>query len=189
MYVHRSFKDEFITALVEYAKQQKVGNGLDEDVVVGPVQNKMQFDKVRGLLDDIRSNSYKVVLGGEVDDGSNGYFVPVTIIDNPPETARIVQEEQFSPLIPVLAYYEIDEVIERANASEYGLGGSVWGRDTQQAIAVANRLETGTVWVNEIHNVSVDMPFGGHKQSGLGVEHGEEGLMLFTNPKVIAIKK
>jgi acyl-CoA reductase-like NAD-dependent aldehyde dehydrogenase len=113
----------------------------------------------------------------------------VTVVDNPPETSRIVQEEQFGPIVPIIAYDDVDDVVERANNSPYGLGGSVWGRDTRAAVAVANRLETGMVWVNEIHTQGVDIPFGGQKQSGLGTEHGSEGRLLFTNPKTVLIRK
>jgi acyl-CoA reductase-like NAD-dependent aldehyde dehydrogenase len=189
LYIHRSFHHEFVAAFVDYAKLQKMGDGLDPSVTVGPVQNKMQFDKVRTFLDDIKANGQKVVLGGTIDDSRPGYFIPVTIVDNPPEHAKIVQEEQFAPIVPIIVYDDVDDVIERANDSPFGLGGSVWGRDTKAAVAVANRLETGMVWVNEIHTQGVDIPFGGHKQSGLGTEHGNEGRQLFTNPKTVLIRK
>jgi acyl-CoA reductase-like NAD-dependent aldehyde dehydrogenase len=189
LYVHRSFQPQFVQAFVDYARRQKLGDGLDPEVGVGPVQNKMQFDKVRTFLDDIKANGYKVALGGEVDEGRPGYFIPVTVVDNPPEHSKIVQEEQFGPIVPIIAYDDVEDVIERANDSPFGLGGSVWGRDSKAAVAVANRLETGMVWVNEIHTQGVDIPFGGHKQSGLGTEHGLEGRQLFTNPKTVLIRK
>jgi len=189
LYVHRAFHPQFVDAFVTYARQQKLGDGLDPETTVGPVQNRMQFDKVKGILEDIKAKGYKVVLGGEVDPGRPGYFIPVTVVDNPPEDALIVQEEQFAPIVPIIAYDEVDDVVARANDSPFGLGGSVWGRDTAAAVAVANRLETGMVWVNEIHTQGVDIPFGGHKQSGLGTEHGKEGRQLFTNPKTILIRK
>jgi len=189
LYVHRAFHARFVDAFVAYARRQKLGNGLDPEVTIGPVQNRMQFEKVKTILDDIKSRGYKVVLGGEVDPDRAGYFIPVTVVDNPPEDAMIVQEEQFAPIVPIIVYDDIDEVVERANDSPYGLGGSVWGRDTKAAVAVAHRLETGMVWVNEIHTQGVDIPFGGHKQSGLGTEHGSEGRQLFTNPKTVLIHK
>lgn len=189
LYVHSSYRNEFVAAFVEYAQQQVMGDGLDPNVTVGPVQNKMQYDKVRSFLDDIKANGYKVVLGGEVDESRPGYFIPVTVVDNPPESSMIVQQEQFGPIVPIIAYDDVDDVVARANDSPFGLGGSVWGRDTQAAVAVANRLETGMVWVNEIHTQGVDIPFGGHKQSGIGTEHGHEGRLLFTNPKTVLIKK
>lgn len=189
LYVHRSYHARFVDAFVAYARRQKLGDGLDPEVTVGPVQNRMQFEKVRTFLDDIKARGYKVALGGEVDPDRPGYFIPVTVVDNPPEDSMIVQEEQFAPIVPIIAYDDIDDVVERANASPFGLGGSVWGRDTRAAVAVANRLETGMVWVNEIHTQGVDIPFGGHKQSGLGTEHGSEGRQLFTNPKTVLIHK
>ncbi|CAE6932912.1 aldehyde dehydrogenase family protein [Ectopseudomonas khazarica] len=189
LYVHSSYRTEFVAAFVEYAQQQVMGDGLDPAVTVGPVQNKMQYDKVRSFLDDIKTNGYKVALGGEVDESCPGYFIPVTVVDNPPESSMIVQQEQFGPIVPIIAYDDVDDVVARANDSPFGLGGSVWGRDTQAAVAVANRLETGMVWVNEIHTQGVDIPFGGHKQSGIGTEHGHEGRLLFTNPKTVLIKK
>lgn len=189
LYVHSSYRAEFVAAFVEYAQQQVMGDGLDPTVTVGPVQNKMQYDKVRSFLDDIKANGYKVVLGGEVDENRPGYFIPVTVVDNPPESSMIVQQEQFGPIVPIIAYDDVDDAVARANDSPFGLGGSVWGRDTQAAVAVANRLETGMVWVNEIHTQGIDIPFGGHKQSGIGTEHGHEGRLLFTNPKTVLIKK
>ncbi|NPD69309.1 aldehyde dehydrogenase family protein (plasmid) [Lichenicola cladoniae] len=189
LYVHRSVHEEFVAAFVDYAKQQKMGDGLDPDVTIGPVQNKMQFEKVKTLLDDIKANGQKIALGGEIDERRPGYFIPVTVIDNPPEAARIVQEEQFAPIVPIVMYDDVEDAIGRANDTPFGLGGSVWGRDTRAAVAVANRLETGMVWVNEIHTQGVDIPFGGHKQSGLGTEHGREGRLLFTNAKTVLVHK
>jgi acyl-CoA reductase-like NAD-dependent aldehyde dehydrogenase len=189
LYVHRSFHPQFVDAFVAYARRQKMGDGLDPETTIGPVQNRMQFEKVKTILDDIRTRGYKVVLGGEVDPQRPGYFIPVTVVDNPPEDSIIVREEQFAPIVPIIAYDEVDDVVARVNDSPFGLGGSVWGRDTQAAVAVARRLETGMVWVNEIHTQGVDIPFGGHKQSGLGTEHGDEGRRLFTNPKTILIHK
>jgi acyl-CoA reductase-like NAD-dependent aldehyde dehydrogenase len=189
LYVHSSFHKDFVEAFVDYAKQQKLGDGLDPTVTVGPVQNKMQFDKLKAFLDDIKADGQKIVLGGEIDESQQGYFIPITVVDNPPEDSRIVQEEQFGPIVPIIAYDDVEDAIKRANESPFGLGGSVWGRDTKAAVAVANRLETGMVWVNEIQTQGVDIPFGGHKQSGLGTEHGDEGRKLFTNPKTVLIRK
>lgn len=127
LYVHSSYRNEFVAAFVEYARQQVMGDGLDPNVTVGPVQNKMQYDKVRSFLDDIKANGYKVVLGGEVDESRPGYFIPVTVVDNPPESSMIVQQEQFGPIVPIIAYDDVDDVVARANDSPFGLGGSVWG--------------------------------------------------------------
>lgn len=189
LYVHRSIHAEFVKAFVNYAKDIKVGDGMDPETGLGPIQNKMQFGKLKDLFADVKANGYAVPLGGEIDESLPGNFVPVTIVDNPPEDSRIVKEEPFGPILPIIAFDDVEEVIAKANDSPFGLAGSVWGRDRDAAIAVAKRLETGTVWVNEIHIHGIDVPFGGHKQSGMGVENGQEGLAEFTNTKTYMFKK
>lgn len=148
----------------------------------------MQYGKLIDMFDDIRKNGYVVPIGGEIDQAAPGNFVPVTVVDNPPDDSRIVREEPFGPVLPILPFRDTDEVVERANDTPFGLGGSVWG-PPEEAAAVALRLETGTVWVNEIHVHGIDIPFGGHKQSGMGVENGAEGLAEFTNTKTLMFKK
>lgn len=189
LYVPRVFHAEFVKEFVDYAKTVKVGDGLDPEVGVGPVQNKMQFDKLKTFIEDIKANGQKIVLGGEIDESQSGYFFPITVVDNPPENSKIVKEEQFGPILPIIVYDDVDDAVNRANDSIYGLGGSVWGRDTKAAVAVANRIEAGMVWVNEIHTQGVDVPFGGVKQSGMGTEQGHEGRLLFTNAKTVLIHK
>lgn len=188
LYVHSSIHAEFVKAFVEFGSSLKVGDGMDPSTDLGPIQNKMQYEKLLDLFEDTRKNGYKVPLGGTIDQTLAGNFVPVTIVDNPPENSRIVQEEPFGPVLPIIAFDNVEDVIERSNATPFGLAGSVWGgRD--EAIAVAKRLETGTVWVNEIHIHGIDIPFGGHKLSGMGVENGHEGLAEFTNTKTYMFKK
>ena len=189
LYVHRSIHAAFVAAFVEYGRQQTVGDGMDPATDLGPIQNRMQYDKLKDLFADVKANGYSVPLGGTIDDSLAGNFVPVTIVDNPPETSRIVKEEPFGPILPIIAFDDVEEVIAKANDTPFGLAGSVWGRDRDAAIAVAKRLETGTVWVNEIHIHGIDIPFGGHKQSGLGVENGAEGLAEFTNTKTYMFRK
>jgi acyl-CoA reductase-like NAD-dependent aldehyde dehydrogenase len=180
LYVHASIYDEFLAELVKYTQSVKVGNGLDPETQLGPIQNLMQFNKVSNLLADTKKAGLRIVCGGEpATDGS--YFIPVTIIDNPPEDARCVVEEAFGPVLPVLKYSNIDDVIARANDTIYGLGGSVWGEDPDQAEKVAVQIQAGMVWINQIHILSPHIPFGGHKQSGVAVENGLEGLSEFTN--------
>lgn len=189
LYVHSSIHAEFVREFVEFAKAKKVGDGMEPSTDLGPIQNRMQYSKLVDLFDDVKKNGYKVPLGGTIDSSLAGNFVPVTIVDNPPENSRIVQEEPFGPILPIISFDDVDDVVTRANASPFGLGGSVWGPDRSEAIAVANRLETGTVWVNEIHIHGIDIPFGGFKQSGMGVENGHEGLCEFTNTKTLMLKK
>ncbi|WP_250481761.1 aldehyde dehydrogenase family protein [Caballeronia sp. NCTM5] len=189
LYVHSSIHEDFVKEFVAYAQSKKVGDGMNPSTDLGPIQNRMQFNKLVDLFDDVKTKGYKVPLGGSIDRNQAGNFVPVTVVDNPPENSRIVQEEPFGPILPIIAFDDVDDVVERANAGNFGLAGSVWGKDRDAAIAVANRLETGTVWVNEIHIHGIDIPFGGHKQSGMGVENGHEGLCEFTNTKTMMLKK
>jgi acyl-CoA reductase-like NAD-dependent aldehyde dehydrogenase len=188
LYVHESIHRQFVDEFVAYAKGKKVGNGLDPDTDLGPIQNKMQYGKLLDMFEDIRKNGYQVPIGGTIDESAPGNFVPVTVVDNPPDDSRIVREEPFGPVLPILSFSDTDEVVRRANDTHFGLGGSVWG-PPEEAAEVALRLETGTVWVNEIHVHGIDIPFGGHKQSGMGVENGAEGLSEFTNTKTLMFKK
>lgn len=189
VYVHRSFHAGFVAEFVEYARTQTVGDGMDPSSDLGPINNRMQFDKIRDLLEDTRANGYSVPLGGVVSEDQEGNFVPITIVDNPPEGSRIVQEEQFGPIVPIIVYDDLDDVIERANATVFGLGATVWGADVESALAVADRIDSGNVWVNEGQSHPLHAPFGGHKQSGLSVEHGDEGLASHTNNKTVVIRK
>ncbi|TVR13993.1 MAG: aldehyde dehydrogenase family protein [Planctomycetota bacterium] len=189
LYVHSSIHSEFVAAFAKYASTKKVGDGMDPDTDLGPIQNKMQYDKLKDLLKDTREKGYRIVLGGDIDESQKGNFVPITIVDNPPEDSRIVKEEPFGPVVPIIAFDDIDDLINRVNDTHFGLAGSVWGSDRQKAIDVAKRIEAGTVWVNEIHIHGIDIPFGGHKMSGVGVENGSEGLKEFTNTKTYMFHK
>ncbi|MEP0393165.1 MAG: aldehyde dehydrogenase family protein [Erythrobacter sp.] len=189
VYIHEDIYDELSAALAEYAAQVKVGDGSQQGTGVGPIQNKKQYERVLELIEDAKDNGYKFLTGGDKDPSGTGYYVPITILDNPPEDARIVAEEQFGPVMPLMKFSSEEEVIERANNSEYGLAGAVWTADTDKGVEIAERLETGTVWVNEFMHLSPFAPFGGHKQSGFGAEYGLDGMKEFTYPQVITIKK
>ncbi|WP_454754669.1 aldehyde dehydrogenase family protein [Cupriavidus necator] len=188
LYIHEDIYDRLTQALIRLANETRVGPGSEESVQLGPVQNRLQFERLQDLLEDTRRNGYRILVGGQLS-ARKGYFFPVTLIDNPPETARVVQEEAFGPILPLLKFSDIDDVIQRANNSEYGLGGSVWGRDEDQAMRIARQLKTGTVWVNEIHTIGPNKPLAGHKQSGVGVENGEEGLLEYTVPQTVSVKR
>ena len=189
IYIHEDIYDDLSKAIAEYAKGVKVGDGAQQGTAVGPIQNKKQFERVCELIQDAKDNGYNFLVGGDVDPSGSGYYVPITILDNPPEDARIVAEEQFGPVMPLMKFSTDEEVIERANNSEYGLAGAVWTKDVERGVKIAEQLETGTVWINEFLHLSPFAPFGGHKQSGFGAEYGIEGLKEFTYAQVITVKK
>lgn len=188
IYVHEQVYDALRDALVAYARTVKVGDGAELGTQIGPVNNSLQYKRVLELIRDARAQGYEFLTGGEEAPGT-GHFIPVTIIDNPPEDSRIVQEEQFGPVLPLLKFGDYDEAIARANACEYGLGATVWGADEDSAWALAERIESGNVWVNETRHLSPFVAFAGHKQSGFGVENGQEGLLEYLLPKTITRKR
>jgi acyl-CoA reductase-like NAD-dependent aldehyde dehydrogenase len=184
-YVPEPMYDEFCDELARLAKEAVVDDGAKQGTQVGPVQNKMQFDKVMALLDDAKERG-TVLAGGEALDRP-GYFIPPTIVRDLDDDAPLVREEQFGPVLPVLKYDDIDDVIARANNSEFGLGGTVWGKDLVRATDVAKRIDSGTVWVNQYLAIDPNIPFRGSKQSGLGGELGEAGLHEYTQPHIINV--
>ncbi len=189
VYIHEDVYDEIAAELVAIAKEVKVGDGSEQGVGVGPIQNERQFNRVCELIQDAKDKGYQFLLGGDTDPSVPGYFVPLTILDNPPEDARIVAEEQFGPVMPLMKFSSVEEVVQKANDSDYGLAGAVWSEDEDQAVAIAEQLETGTVWINEFLHLSPFVPFGGHKQSGFGADFGQEGLEGYTYPQVITLKR
>lgn len=189
LYIHEDIYDEMTRALVEYAGTVKVGDGADQGTGIGPLQNRPQYERVRALIEDARRDGLSILTGGGPAPEGKGYFLPVTMIDNPPDDARVVREEAFGPVLPLLKFRDTDDVIRRANDTEYGLGASVWSRDLDRAEEVAARLEAGTVWINETRFISPLTAFGGHKRSGIGVENGHEGLHEFTNAQTTVTRR
>lgn len=188
MYIHKDIYEPLKNAIAEYAKTVKVGDGAEQGTQIGPVQNKAQYQRVLDLIQDAKDKGYKFLIGGNAS-SVPGYFVPVTILDNPPEDARIVQEEQFGPVLPLMSFDNLDEVIGRANASIYGLGASIWTKDLERAEQLASELQAGTVWINESQHLSPHAAFGGHKQSGVGVEGGQDGLLEFCQAQTVFLRK
>ncbi|MFW2851956.1 aldehyde dehydrogenase family protein [Sphingomonas sp. TX0543] len=182
-YVPSSMYDEFCDELAKLAKAAVVDDGSKQGTTIGPIQNRMQFEKVRALLADAKGRG-TVLAGGEPLDRP-GYFIPPTIVRDLDDDAPLVREEQFGPVLPVLKYDDIDDVVARANDSEYGLGGTIWGKDVARATEIAKRIDTGTVWVNQYLAIDANIPFRGTKQSGLGGELGEAGLHEYTQAHII----
>jgi acyl-CoA reductase-like NAD-dependent aldehyde dehydrogenase len=185
LYVHDSIYDAVCDELGRLARETVVGDGLEPGTQMGPIQNQAQFEKVKGFLEDARQNGTIVAGGGVLE--REGYFVQPTIVRDIRDDARLVREEQFGPVLPVLRYSDIDEVIERANDTDFGLGGSVWSSDRDRAFGVAARINSGTVWVNKHLDLGPDIPYAGAKQSGLGTELGQEGLEEFTQATIINV--
>ena len=188
VYVPESLYEPMVAHLAEIAQGVKVGNGLDEDSQLGPINNQPQFERVQELVQDARQSGARLVTGGQRL-GDRGYFYAPTIVADLPDGARLVEEEQFGPVLPVVPYTKVDDAIERANATHFGLSGSIWSSDTTRAEEVARRLECGTAWVNQHLNVLPHAPFGGAKWSGIGVENGPWGLLGFTEIQTVNVAK
>lgn len=185
IYVHADIYDAMLRALIGVAEQIRIGPGDQQGVELGPLQNRRQFEHVTALLQRTREAGARVVTTSQALP-TRGYFMAPTFVDNPPDDAEVVVSEPFGPIVPLLSFKDIDEVVWRANDTPYGLGASVWSADVDAAAAVAERLACGIVWINHAQALSPDVPFGGHKQSGLGVENGDEGLLEYTNLQAIA---
>ena len=188
IYIHKDVYEPMKQALTAYAKTICVGEGTNPQSQLGPIQNRQQYDRIIDLLQDSKDNGYEFLLGG-LPDYETGYFIPLTLIDNPPHDSRIVQEEQFGPVLPLIMFQDIDEAIALANSSDYGLGASVWTTDTEAGFAIAQQLQAGSVWVNEALALSPSVAFSGHKQSGLGSESGLSGLLAYTVSQTISVRE
>lgn len=187
LFIHEDIYDRLRDRLHQLAKDLPVGDGTQQGVRYGPVQNEPQYRRVVGLIEEARREGLTLLEGGAVPE--RGYFVPLTLVDNPPDDARVVTEEAFGPVLPLLKFSDIDDVVRRANDTEYGLAGAVWSADVEQAVAIAHRLDTGTVWINQNLQSTPFTPLAGAKQSGFGQENGLPGLLEFTRPKAIYIPK
>ena len=187
LYVHADQYDELCEKLVSIANSQIIGDGIDEDVTFGPLTNQAQLDLVSQLVEDARKNGGKILCGGKRLD-QKGYFYEPTIISDVDNSFRVVNEEQFGPVLPIVKYNTIEEAIKMANDSKEGLGGSVWG-DKTKAKDIALKLECGTSWINKHAEVLPHVPFGGSKLSGIGIEFGQEGLLEFTQVQILNFSK
>ena len=188
IYAHEKIYDALCAALVEEAGKAKVGNGLDPETTLGPLQNKMQYDKVCDVIRDTKASGAKFLTGGEIPDGP-GYFIPPTLVTDVAEDSRLVREEQFGPIVPILKYSDLDDALERANDTRFGLSGSVWTSDVNRGQEIAALLEVGTAWVNQHRATSAFVPFGGAKESGYGRQYSVLGLKGYMEPEVVSVAK
>jgi acyl-CoA reductase-like NAD-dependent aldehyde dehydrogenase len=186
LFVHESIYQALSEALISCAQHQKLGDGFDPATTLGPIQNRPQFARLQTTWEEIQEAKTPLLYQGEVPSEGAGLFFPVTLLDNPPAEAAYVIRENFGPLRAVIKYRNLDEAIRLANATPYGLGASVWGTDPESLNAVARQLDAGTVWINQHLNAHPNVPFSGHKNSGIGIEFGEDGLKEFCNVQVIA---
>ncbi|MEZ2387935.1 aldehyde dehydrogenase family protein [bacterium RCC_150] len=185
LYVHDSIYDAVCEELTTVAKNMPMGNGLDENNVLGPLQNKAQYDIVADLIDAARASGARILTGGDPDPDQPGYFYPTTLVADIDNDNPLVVEEQFGPALPIIRYSTVDEAVEMANGLDVGLGASVWSPNLRPARDVAARLEAGTVWINKHGAVDPRIPFGGAKQSGYGLEFATEGLKHLGQPQII----
>jgi len=188
IYAHESIYEELCTALAEEATKARVGSGLEPGVQLGPIQNKEQYDKVIGILNDTTAQGARILSGGQVPEGP-GYFFPPTVVADIDEHSRLVQEEQFGPIVPVLKFSDEEDALRRANDTRFGLSGSVWSADPERAARLAARLEVGTAWINQHRATSATVPFGGAKESGMGRQYAALGLKGYMEPRVISVLK
>ena len=185
LYVHDAIYDAVCEELTSVARAMPMGNGLDEANVLGPLQNRQQFDIVASLVEAARDSGARILLGGNPDPDQPGHFYPATLVADIANSNPLVAEEQFGPALPIIRYSTVDEAVAMANGLDVGLGASVWSSDPAEARKVAVRIEAGTVWINKHGAVDPRVPFGGAKQSGYGLEFGVEGLKALGVPQVI----
>jgi acyl-CoA reductase-like NAD-dependent aldehyde dehydrogenase len=186
IYAHRSIQAELVEAMASFASTVTVDDGALPGAQLGPLNNLPQYDRIKDLVDDAVRNGARVAFGGAPLD-RDGYFYPPTVLSDVTDGIRVVDEEQFGPVMPIIAFDDEADAVRRANRGDYGLTASVWSTDPARAYALAAQVDSGQVTVN-IHGAAAmpTLPFGGHKNSGIGVENGLWGLHSFTETQVIA---
>lgn len=191
VYIHRDIFSEFRQAFVDAVRAIAVDTPREFPSTFGPIQNKMQFDIVKGLISDCREKSYKLIYDGDsaTDKEEPGFYIRPVVVDRPPDNSKIVQEEQFGPIIPLCEWTSEDEVIKRVNASDSGLSACVWSADVSLAQRLARNLEVGTVWINSFPIPNPYGYFSGWKQSGMGGEWGKQGLLSYCHTQTVQLYK
>ena len=188
LYVPEKMYDRMCEVLGKIATRTNVKSGLHNAGDLSPLQNKTQYERVKSLLVDAQKRG-RIVAGGMVPEGGGFFMQPTIVAAGTDDEMRIVCEEQFGPILPVLSYKSIEDAIERANSGNFGLGASVWSPNLKRAEDVARRLVAGTVWINQHIDLAPHIPQAGAKHSGFGIELGEEGLLEFTQVQVVNVKK
>ncbi|HWO40612.1 MAG TPA: aldehyde dehydrogenase family protein [Candidatus Eisenbacteria bacterium] len=190
LFLQESIAEKFIGGLVEILKKKTVGNGMSKETRMGPIHLESQRREIEEQVEDAKARGAKTLFGGERPKGGEfdkGFFYMPTLLGNVPDDARVTKEEVFGPALPVYTFKTIDEAIEKANASEYGLGSSIWTRNLLYANKAIDKIQAGNVWVNSLHYGYDELPFGGVKSSGVGREHGPEALDYYFEPKGVVI--
>src|SRR5262252_9325245 len=190
LYIVESLYDQFVEKLVGKVQRLKLGNGMDKNARLGPLHSRVQREEIESQVADTVKRGAKVVTGGKRPDGTEfekGFFYLPTLLTDAPHDSRVVTEETFGPVLPVFKVKDLDEGIEKANSSPWGLGSSVWTKDLAKARRAAERLQAGNVWINSLHIGYDEMPFGGVKFSGIGREHGPEALEYYLETKGVVV--
>ncbi|MDX6741487.1 aldehyde dehydrogenase family protein [Actinocorallia sp. A-T 12471] len=188
LYVPERLHDPIVDALAGIAADVVVGDGMQPGVRLGPLNNAPQLNRVTELVDEALAGGASAVVGAEVRE-DRGFYYPVTLLTGARADMRVVAEEQFGPVLPILPYSDVEEAISSANATSYGLGGSVWGSDTDRAAQIAGRLRCGTAWVNAHMALGPEQPFSGWHDSGYGTENGLLGYHEFTQAQLVRTPK
>jgi len=192
LYLFDKIYDEFVSRLMGKVEKLRVGNGLEQGIIVGPLHTAAQRAEVEEQVNDAAKRGARVLAGGQRPSGdgfAKGYFYLPTILVDVDEKSRVVQEEVFGPALPVMRVRDLDEALEKANNSVYGLGSSIWTRDLDKAMQAAEGLEAGYTWINSPQIIFDELPFGGLKQSGLGKEHGSEALDYYMETKSVVVAR
>jgi acyl-CoA reductase-like NAD-dependent aldehyde dehydrogenase len=188
LYVHRSVYGAVCDELVKFAKTVKIGPGTQDGVDIGPIQNRMQYDLIRSMVAEALGGGAKLLYQSPVPSGP-GLFLPITILTDVQPSMRVVRQEAFGPVLTITPFDDEADALRAANDTEYGLGGSVWAVNTERAAALAAQLDSGGAWVNQHPAMGPDIPFGGVKGSGIGVELGRLGLEEYTSVQVLNVKR
>jgi len=188
--VQRKIHDQFVDKLSAFTASARVGDPRKRETQIGPIANQMQYDKVLGYIDIARQEGAELVLGGgrpDLEETSQGYFISPTIFTGVNNTMRIAREEVFGPVLSTIVFDEVEEAVDIANDSEFGLAAGVWTSDMKRALRMSDLLEAGSVWINTYRDISYTTPFGGYKKSGIGRENGVEGIREYLQTKAVWI--